>query len=171
MGLIWLLGPFREFELRPRAFTFDYPWKLPEPDAWARFTAWSLYALHQVGVWYLIYKGQSMKLRYVNGLHWVNVQMLGWNWPVHRPAYPADLALLRRPGPGCARSKRAGLGGNDALRGPGNGERPARTVFRQTRALPQGVSASRHASTTVITSPGLSPTPSGTTPSRPRPGT
>ena len=79
IGIIWLIGPYREFELRPRAFTFDYPWKLPEPSSWARFTAWSLYALHQVGVWYLIYKGQSLKLKYVHGLHPVNVQMLGWN--------------------------------------------------------------------------------------------
>ena len=79
MGLIWLLGPYTQFELTPRRFTFDYPWKLPDPTAWTRFTAWSLYALHQVGVWYLIYKAQSLKLRYVNGLHRVNVQMLALN--------------------------------------------------------------------------------------------
>ena len=79
MGIIWLLGPYREFELLPRRFTFDYPWKLPEPTVWTHLTAWSLYALHQVGVWYLIYKGTHMKLRYVQGLHPVNVQMLGWN--------------------------------------------------------------------------------------------
>jgi hypothetical protein len=79
MGLIMVIGPYREFELTPRRFTFDYPWKLPDPTAWTRFTAWSLYALHQIGVWYLIYKAQSMKLRYVNGLHRVNLQMLGLN--------------------------------------------------------------------------------------------
>jgi len=79
IGLIWLLGPYSEFALQPRRFTFDYPWKLPDPTAWTRFTAWSLYALHQVGAWYLIYKAQSMQLRYVNGLHRVNLQMLGLN--------------------------------------------------------------------------------------------
>jgi hypothetical protein len=79
MGVIWLLGPYTTFELQPRRFTFDYPWKLPDPTAWTRFTAWSLYALHQVGAWYLIYKAQSMKLRYANGLHRVNLQMLGLN--------------------------------------------------------------------------------------------
>ena len=79
IGLIWLLGPYSEFALQPRRFTFDYPWKLPDPTAWTRFTAWSLYALHQVGAWYLIYKAQSMKLRYVKGLHRVNLQMLGLN--------------------------------------------------------------------------------------------
>ena len=75
MGIIMLLGPFHEFELTPREYAFDYPWKLPDPNAWTRFTAWSLYALHQVGIWYLIYKAQSQKLRYVNGLHKENVQM------------------------------------------------------------------------------------------------
>ncbi|MGI9330818.1 MAG: hypothetical protein ACR2QB_08905 [Gammaproteobacteria bacterium] len=79
IGLIWLLGPYREFDLRPRAFAFDYPWKLPEPSTWARFTAWSLYALHQVGAWFLIYKAQHMKLRYVQGLHRVNLQMIALN--------------------------------------------------------------------------------------------
>lgn len=79
IGLIMLLGPYSEFELRPRRFTFDYPWKLADPTAWTRFTAWSLYALHQVGAWALIYKAQSAQLRYVNGLHRVNLQMMGWN--------------------------------------------------------------------------------------------
>jgi len=79
MGLIMLIGPYREFELTPRMHPFDYPWKLPDPTAWTRFTAWSLYALHQVGIWYLIYKAQSMKLRYVNGLHRVNVQAFALN--------------------------------------------------------------------------------------------
>ena len=76
IGLIMLIGPYREFELTPREFAFDYPWKLSDPTAWTRFTAWSLYSLHQIGIWYLIYKAQSMKLSYVNGLHKVNVQML-----------------------------------------------------------------------------------------------
>ncbi len=79
IGVIMLLGPYREFELTPREFAFDYPWKLPEPDAWARFSAWTLYALHQIGVWFLIYKAQSSKLRYVKGLHPVNVQMIMLN--------------------------------------------------------------------------------------------
>ncbi|MEC9374940.1 MAG: hypothetical protein VYA80_01055 [Pseudomonadota bacterium] len=79
IGLIMLIGPYREFELTPRTYIFDYPWKLPDPTVWTRVAVWSLYALHQVGVWYLIYKAQSMKLRYVNGLHRINVQMLVLN--------------------------------------------------------------------------------------------
>jgi hypothetical protein len=79
IGIIWMLGPYTTFELTPRRFAFDYPWKLPDPTAWTRFSAWSLYALHQVGIWYLIYKAQSMKLRYTNGLHRINLQMFGLN--------------------------------------------------------------------------------------------
>jgi hypothetical protein len=79
MGIIMLLAPYAPFEILPRQSSFDYPWKLPNPTAWTRATVWSLYALHQVGIWFLIYKAQSMKLRYVNGLHWVNVQALMLN--------------------------------------------------------------------------------------------
>ena len=79
IGLIMLLGPYSTFELQPRRFTFDYPWKLPDPTVWTRFTVWSLYALHQIGAWYLVYKAQTSKLRYVKGLHPINLQMLALN--------------------------------------------------------------------------------------------
>lgn len=76
MGLIMLLAPFETFELQPRSFIFDYPWKLPDPSVFTRSVVWTLYALHQIGIWYLIYKAQSQKLKYVRGLHSVNVQAL-----------------------------------------------------------------------------------------------
>lgn len=76
MGVIMVLAPFHEFEILPRQHPFDYPWKLADPTIWSRLSAWSLYALHQVSIWYLIYKAQSQKLRYVDGLHKVNVQAL-----------------------------------------------------------------------------------------------
>jgi hypothetical protein len=79
MGVIMLLAPYSQFEILPRQHAFDYPWKLSDPTAWTRATVWSLYALHQIGIWYLIYKAQSMKLRYVQGLHRVNVQALTLN--------------------------------------------------------------------------------------------
>ncbi len=79
MGLIMYLAPYADFELQPRRFAFDYPWKLPDPTAWTRTVVWTLYALHQIGIWYLIYKAQSAKLRYVKGLHSVNVQALALN--------------------------------------------------------------------------------------------
>jgi hypothetical protein len=76
MGIIMVLAPYSDFEILPRQHSFDYPWKLSDPTAWSRFSAWSLYSLHQTGIWYLIYKAQSMKLPYVDGLHKVNVQAL-----------------------------------------------------------------------------------------------
>jgi len=79
MGLIMLLAPYQTFELQPRRFIFDYPWKLPDPTAFTRVVVWTLYALHQVGIWYLIYKAQSQSLKYVRGLHAVNLQAIGLN--------------------------------------------------------------------------------------------
>lgn len=76
MGLIMLLGPWESFELQPRAFMFDYPWKLPDPSVFSRSVVWTLYACHQVGIWYLIRKAQSQNLKYVKGLHSINVQAL-----------------------------------------------------------------------------------------------
>jgi hypothetical protein len=76
MGVIVALAPYHEFEILPRQHAFDYPWKLSDPTLWSRLSAWSLYALHQVGIWYLIYKAQSENLRYTDGLHKVNVQAL-----------------------------------------------------------------------------------------------
>jgi len=35
------------FDLQPRSFMFDYPWKLPGPTVWLRFVVWSLCGLHQ----------------------------------------------------------------------------------------------------------------------------
>jgi hypothetical protein len=76
IGVIMGLAPYHEFEILPRVHAFDYPWKLSAPTFWTHFSAWSLYALHQIGIWYLIYKAQSAKLSYVKGLHSVNVQAL-----------------------------------------------------------------------------------------------
>jgi len=76
MGLIMWLAPFETFELQERRFVFDYPWKLPDPTFFTRSVVWTLYALHQIGIWYLIYKAQHSNLTYVKGLHSVNVQAL-----------------------------------------------------------------------------------------------
>ncbi|MGI9290633.1 MAG: hypothetical protein ACR2QG_05050 [Gammaproteobacteria bacterium] len=79
IGIVMGLAPYHYFEITPRTHPFDYPWKLPDPTFWTRFSAWSLYALHQVGIWYLIYKAQHSNLKYVKGLHSVNVQALMLN--------------------------------------------------------------------------------------------
>ena len=76
MAAIMLLGPYETFEIQPRRFTFDYPWKLPDPTWFSRAVVWFCYGLHQIGIWFLIYKAQTSDLRYVKGLHSVNVQAL-----------------------------------------------------------------------------------------------
>src|SRR5512140_784743 len=56
-----------------------YYWKLASPTFWSHFTAWMFYALHQIGLWSLIYYAQKNVKRYSAGLHPVNVWALGLN--------------------------------------------------------------------------------------------
>ena len=54
-GAIWLLDPLLDkVPHLPDAGAKWYFWKLPQPETWARITAWGLYALHQLAVWILI---------------------------------------------------------------------------------------------------------------------
>jgi len=76
MGLIMVLAPFETFPVLERKFAFDYPWKLPDPTLFTRSVVWTLYACHQIGIWYLIRKAQTSDLKYTKGLHSVNVQAL-----------------------------------------------------------------------------------------------
>ena len=79
MGIVIAFAPYHQFEILPRRSAFDYPWKLSDPTFWTRFSAWSLYALHQVAMWYLIYAAQSKQPKYIAGLHSFNVQALALN--------------------------------------------------------------------------------------------
>lgn len=56
-----------------------YYWKLPNPTFWSRFSVWSLYGLHQLANWGLIWYAQRTKTRYTTGLHPVNWWALGVN--------------------------------------------------------------------------------------------
>lgn len=79
-GLIWLLGPYLPpVNFLPDAGASWYYWKLPEPTFWSRATAWGGYTLHQVALWWLIYRAQSQKLKYTAGLHRLNVIALATN--------------------------------------------------------------------------------------------
>lgn len=80
MGVIVALAPFSE----PGMFLADqgiswYYWKLAEPDFWSRFSAWSLYALHQAGLWGLILWAQYQRPRYGNRLHLINWIAISYN--------------------------------------------------------------------------------------------
>lgn len=79
-GLIWLAGGrLAAIERLPDSGYIWYEWKLPQPDLWARITAWGGYLLHQIGIWVLIYVAQKNKLKYTTGLHAVNYWALGLN--------------------------------------------------------------------------------------------
>jgi hypothetical protein len=73
-ALIAWLGPRLDaIELMPDQGAAWYYWKLPEPTFLTRFSAWSLYLLHQLTAWGLIYYGQTRVRRYSTGLQPVNI--------------------------------------------------------------------------------------------------
>lgn len=80
MGFILLLAPYQEgFILPPDQGGAWYYWQLANPTAWTRLAAWTGYVLHQLTIWGLIYYAQSSQLKYVSGLHRVNVLALAAN--------------------------------------------------------------------------------------------
>ena len=82
-GLIWLTGELwmeiPQYAERQRGAIMPqmwYLWQSAEPAAWTRVSAWLSYALHQVCIWYLIYRAQHSDARYSANLHWFNVAAL-----------------------------------------------------------------------------------------------
>ena len=64
--LIWLLTPnLSKFEdiLLPDQGAAWYYWKLPERNFWVMFSAWFLYAVHQIFIWITIYSAQKQKYK------------------------------------------------------------------------------------------------------------
>jgi len=79
--LIWLANPLLDrFVLDPGDGTgIFYDWQLLHPTVWSHFTSWSLYAIHQIILWSLIYYAQNSVQKYGKGLHPVNLWALGVN--------------------------------------------------------------------------------------------
>lgn len=78
--LIWWAGErLNAIPLLPDQGALWYYWKLPEPTFITRFSAWGLYALHQVCLWSLIYYAQTRVRKYATGLHPVNIWALALN--------------------------------------------------------------------------------------------
>jgi uncharacterized membrane protein YhdT len=79
-GLIWLtdLLWLQEPLLLPKqeGIPFWYKWQLLNPDFISRSSAWGLYLGHQIVIWWLIFKAQASKPKYISGLHWFNVAAL-----------------------------------------------------------------------------------------------
>lgn len=79
-ALIYFVRPYLpQIDFLPDQGAAWYLWQLPEPTFWTRFSVWSLYILHQVAIWGLIFYAQRKKLKYTKGLHPVNVVALGVN--------------------------------------------------------------------------------------------
>lgn len=79
-ALIWVVRPWLpQIDFLPDAGASWYYWKLPEPTAITRATAWGGYFLHQVFMWWTIYKAQHSDLKYIPGLHRINVIALVGN--------------------------------------------------------------------------------------------
>ena len=55
---------------------FAYPWRLAEPNAAARLTAWTGYLLHNMIAWVIIFLAQREKPKFGNDLLWVNWGMI-----------------------------------------------------------------------------------------------
>ena len=74
---VWLLGfQLDDVVLLPDQGASWYYWKLPDPTALSRLTAWTGYFLHQLVVWGLIIYAQTRVRSYSAGLHPVNVVAL-----------------------------------------------------------------------------------------------
>ncbi len=79
-GLIWWGGSrLAAVPHLPDQGAAWYFWKLATPTFWSHFTAWMFYALHQIGLWSLIYYAQKNVKTYSQGLHPVNLWALGLN--------------------------------------------------------------------------------------------
>ena len=78
--LIWALaGNLARFPHLPDQGPWWYFWKLSTKQFWPQFTAWSLYLLHQVTVWYLILRIQRSGAKPGHQLHRDNWWLLGVN--------------------------------------------------------------------------------------------
>lgn len=77
-GLIaWAGTRLQAIELLPDQGAGWYYWKLPEPSAWTRVSAWGLYLAHQFTAWGLIYYAQKRFRTYTAGLRPINLIALG----------------------------------------------------------------------------------------------
>ncbi|MEC9375962.1 MAG: hypothetical protein VYA80_06280, partial [Pseudomonadota bacterium] len=86
VGLIWLTG---ELWLNPPPFAEEqkgailpgmwYLWQLAEPSVWTRASVWGMYTLHQISIWYLIWRAQTSDYQYSSNLHWFNIAALAAN--------------------------------------------------------------------------------------------
>ena len=77
---VWALGQqLSGIDFAPDEGASWYYWKLTNPTAWTRLSAWSAYVGHQLVAWGLILYAQHHVRRYTSGLHRINVIALAAN--------------------------------------------------------------------------------------------
>lgn len=64
------------FQIVGRTVPFAYPWRLTEPNAMARLTAWTGYLLHNLIAWSILFLAQREKPKFGNDLRWFNWAMI-----------------------------------------------------------------------------------------------
>jgi len=67
------------FQIVGRTVPFAYPWRLTEPSAVARLTAWAGYLLHNIIVWAIIFVAQREKPKFGVNLRWFNWALIATN--------------------------------------------------------------------------------------------
>jgi hypothetical protein len=67
------------FAIVGKTLPFAYPWRLTQPSALARLTAWGGYLLHNLLVWAIIYRAKRQTPRYDLKLRWFNWSLAGVN--------------------------------------------------------------------------------------------
>ncbi len=79
-GLMWWLGPRLDaFPKLPDQGATWYYWKLPEPDTWARITAWGFYLTQNIAIWVIIFLAQRHRTKYGFTLSRYNIAALAVN--------------------------------------------------------------------------------------------
>lgn len=77
-GVSLTLGRFHAI-LLPDTGADWYYWKLPNAELWATVTAWTLYVLHQLSVWYLLFKLKKEPMAAKGTVGSINIWLLAVN--------------------------------------------------------------------------------------------
>lgn len=67
------------FEIIGKTVPFAYPWRLINPTAFSRLTAWGGYLLHNFIVWMIIFQARRARPKYSSQLRWYNWAMIATN--------------------------------------------------------------------------------------------
>jgi hypothetical protein len=70
--IAWNAEGLSGFEIIGKTVPFAYPWRLVDPTALSRLTAWVSYVFHNLIVWVIISAAKREKPKYSSNLRWFN---------------------------------------------------------------------------------------------------